>query len=97
MSSAADTAVVVARYLKPKQVAAELAVNSSTVSEWIRRGELPATLVSAQRRSNRPQYRILRQDLEAFEAARRLQPRGRAAPPPRRGAYERIVGPGSRE
>ncbi|NLF31076.1 MAG: helix-turn-helix domain-containing protein [Planctomycetes bacterium] len=77
-------------YLKVREVGTMLGVDRKRVAAWIRRGELPATLVSSDPNSLRPQYRIRREDLETFLAARQVRP----APPQRRRHrpdYERIV------
>jgi excisionase family DNA binding protein len=77
-------------FLKPREIAAALGVDRKRVSAWIKRGELPATLVSSDPNSLRPQYRIRREDLDAFLAARQVRP-PRARRQRRRPDYERIV------
>jgi excisionase family DNA binding protein len=68
------------QYVTAVQVAADLGVNQSKVLGWIHRGELRAINVAA-RLGGRPRWRISREAVDAFLAARTVQP---AAAPPRR-------------
>ncbi len=61
------------RYLTVAEVSAFLQVHPESVTRWIRRGELAATLLS-----RRAGYRILQADLDAF-----LQSKRRTPPPDR--------------
>ena len=67
----------------PPEVARRLRVKPSKVLGWIRRGELRAINV-AERQGGRPRWRVLAEDLAAFEAARGAQPQVRV-PRRRRG------------
>jgi excisionase family DNA binding protein len=68
-------------YLAPADVVDELHVRVGHVLRWIRSGELPASNV-ALRATGRPRWRISRQALDQFLAAR--QPSPPAPRPPRR-------------
>lgn len=58
-------------YLTPPEVAKLLRVSHQKVMVWIRRGELRAFNVG---NGNRPRYRVGRDSLDAFTAAREVQP-----------------------
>ena len=57
--------------LTPPQVAKQLSVDPATVINWIRSGELKASNVG--KGAQRPRYRILRGDLDAFLESRQPQ------------------------
>jgi excisionase family DNA binding protein len=58
-------------FLTPPEVARLLRVSPEKVYGWIRRGELRAVNVG---NCSRPRYRVSRDNLEAFLAAREVQP-----------------------
>jgi len=51
-------------YLSTREIAEKLGVHLRTVGNWIRKGELPAVRVGGQ-------YRVAKQDFEAFLEERR--------------------------
>lgn len=55
------------RFFSSEEVAARYSVKTTTVLEWIRRGELPAIKIGKL-------YRVRSDDLEAFEQRRRTVP-----------------------
>ena len=55
------------RFFSSEEVAAHYSVKTTTVLEWIRRGELPAIKIGKL-------YRVHSDDLEAFERKRRTVP-----------------------
>ena len=60
--------------LKPTEIAEELKVSADIVCQWIKAGELTATLVSVDRASKKPLFRVRREDLERFLADRETRP-----------------------
>jgi excisionase family DNA binding protein len=58
-------------FLTPPEVARLLRVSADKVLGWIRRGELKAVNVSNR---DQPRYRVRREHLEEFLAAREVQP-----------------------
>jgi transposase len=61
-------------YTTVPQFAEELGVSQHSILLWISRGELAAVDVS-RKRGGRPSWRISREAIERFEAARSAQPR----------------------
>ena len=78
-----------AALLTPKEVAARLALSVDAVRDLIRDRSLSAVLVSRSARSAKPRFRVSPEALEAFLAARAVQPRPQRQP--RRPAYVRHV------
>ena len=72
-----------ATYLSPPQVAKLLGVKPAKVLAWIKRGELRAHNV-ADSRSGRPRWRVSREALDAFLAARSCRPSDQVARPRRK-------------
>ena len=57
-----------------KQLSKRYAVSSSTVTSWIRNGELAACCVSRSPSSRKPRYRVTEAALADFEALRAAVP-----------------------
>ena len=70
--------------LTPAEIAATMRVNTTTVSAWIRRGELPAIIISKNPDSKKPRYRVWEEDFKAFLARRTAQAEVKQLPPIKR-------------
>lgn len=80
-------------FLNPAQVAKMWGISHDKVLEFIRSGELEAFNV-ASRRSSRPQFKIARAALHAFQERRSGRGPARATPPASRRAARKSPSPG---
>lgn len=76
-------------YLTPPQIASELGVQVGKILGWIARGELRAVNLAERANGKRPRWKISRQALDDFLAARTpTPPQTNKRRTKRRGSYE---------
>jgi len=91
MTPQTETVPKAKTYLSLHEVAERLGVKFNVVRVWVANGELRAVNVSTTLASQKPRFRVLATDVEAFELRRQLIPPTTPAPRKRRKPAENVI------